>query len=297
MTIKRALVLLLLCCPMWVCENSRGSYEQPGCRARIVFHSKVGPFACDSFKDCPKGLECRDLPGDGQHKRFCLDYGGEHEQCRDNADCPAGRICGVSVWSIEGYGGCVRPCETKSACKERGECNGNDGKCVAVSSTECRRSGGCKGHGRCTVKDGACVVTAEDCLKSEGCKWQGRCTVLNSACKAVTDADCQPSMGCKQGGVCVAKDGGCIIGAGPGCRASESCRTNGLCEAVDGQCAVVSNADCAASYLCKRDGTCSKGKYYCKAGSDLDCLASTICRENNKCLAVEGRCVERVPRR
>ena len=100
--------------------------------AASAFASACGPDypACDTDEDCHEA-------------EFCVD--GQCQQCRDNADCPAGQQCSSGRCDpIPGYCDAEHPCPSGQTCENN--------RCVAPQAqTECDGSNPCPAGQRCEL--------------------------------------------------------------------------------------------------------------------------------------------------
>ncbi len=149
-------------------------------------------------------------------------------------------------------------------CKAVGKCTRRDGKCVADSDDDCRRSVGCSTNGYCSRRGDKCVALSDaDCLQA--CKLYGTCMAKNDRCLVpATSSDiCREPLGdigrniCQQSGMCTARDGVCMAGSDSDCRQSRECKMAGLCSARDGECFASSEEDCQNSKNCQDEGMCT----------------------------------------
>lgn len=68
-------------------------------------------------------------------------------------------------------------------CPVNGRCALRDGKCYAVSQSDCAACAGCRMFGYCSLQDGACVAASDDdCKKAALCQSEGRCAFRDGKC-------------------------------------------------------------------------------------------------------------------
>jgi hypothetical protein len=318
----RLLLLLALSTHLWGCRDRRDRPRPSQWSAwglHEALNTTLGPFECKSRWECPPLHICKDIPGDGQFKRFCLEErrlivpGG----CRDNADCPpdlvcdrghrgqpgthcmdvcaAGRACSGDGQCQSHNGGCVatteRDCQKSFGCEQSGRCVLSEGACV-VSQESCQKSGGCRQRGLCIAKEGACVTNEEVCQASTKCTHHGLCSMRAGACEATSNEDCERSVECQNNGACVVSHGLCAVGADAGCRLSAQCRKYGKCRGSEGQCVAGTDEDCLASEQCQLTGACSRSGTSCSLRTAEGCAGSLRCRQSGACrLHPNGACV------
>jgi len=134
--------------------------------------------------------------------------------CVELGEC--GFVDGTCVLTDEGCS------QSKIPCGLAGQCHLVNGRCAAISDTDCRSQfagcsncsfkGPCTTNGSCYQKDGACVAQDDaDCKKSTQCAFAGHCSLGDEACIAASDADCTASEVCRTAGQCAAVAGVCGV--------------------------------------------------------------------------------------
>jgi hypothetical protein len=159
-------------------------------------------------------------------------------------DCRRASLCGEAGKCVALDGECVAASDTdclKSAgCATAARCsfNASTRTCVALPE-DCLKSDQCRDEGRCFERDGRCVAASSaDCKRSTNCKWAGHCTLnqLFSMCSAGSDADCRASERCKEFGSCWQGSGFCTARSSIDCERSTHCKQLGHCFFRSGYC-------------------------------------------------------------
>ena len=179
-------------------------------------------------------------------------------------------------------------CPGTKACSQLGRCSLFEGRCVALSDTDCSESVTCRKLGRCRAEGGSCVSGvasptptqsvahgSDSCMGEEACTKFGLCRRLQGKCVAADSESCRSAAVCRQSGKCVAVGGKCVAASGQSgpktsppahsCVGSKQCRDEGLCLSLQGECV---------------------------AGKESDCKAAAVCRILGKCRARRGKCIE-----
>lgn len=272
----------------WIQRNAiysaRGSGRPPEASSKDSTPMAAAPVAAPAppvFVDCgpsspEHGAECRDSGRCTSRDGRCVATEGD---CLRSTYCKTQGLC-----ELEGDS-CIRRFSSDddcaksrgkyriNPCKDDGLCTFVDGKCKAVSSSDCRKSTKCRELGECDAKDGACtriIFSDEDCHKSPArfvpspCRSFGACVAKNGECVATSDSNCARSISCIETGECALSGDRCafVPTSTADCRrkqgrfGSSSCRFSGDCTFLDGKCIATSETDCRRSIDCKESGYC-----------------------------------------
>ncbi len=238
----------LLVSSAWACSGSSGPAASPLCPS-----VGAGPNGV-TVADCPSGSETTtNIHYDslGQPDSYDFDVACQGRQAHGSWNRFGGVQCTEGAAGV-GTMDAGTPMDCTQLCQEWGDCEsqngrciateqgcagshtncgisglchlGTDGLCTALSDADCRTPsavappgttawGACAIYGNCYAAGGRCVAQQDqDCKMAEQCGYAGHCTLQNNRCVAATDMDCAASDLCRTQKKCVAVMGTCQVG-------------------------------------------------------------------------------------
>jgi outer membrane exchange protein TraA len=261
---------------------------------------------CDSSLFC--GLTCSPC---GRTQPYCVNINSNFQcaECRDDADCPDGRVCDPTtrvclVCSRDEHckhgtvcqnNQCI-PCAADNACAGSScNCCPSGTRCDALGPSamptcvECTQDGDCPSNRRCDTTVGRCVEQFAECNTSDRCGPQcRRCPddrpycLLGEVCVACrSDVDCDDGKFCHSG-QCDA----CVVDRRCGQRCLSCGGDTPFCQSSDG---TARNARCVG---CTNDEDCPGGRCdtstgTCSSACTVSCPAGELCY-GDRCVECYG---------
>jgi len=237
---------------------------------------------------CADGLSCHESvcrPKD-EVDRIRADQ-ERAKTCR--ATCTEDGLCGAK------NGRCVattdEDCRKSRVCRQKGACSMHDDVCAVVSDEDCKRSVLCTQGGKCSSSEGKCKFAAGACRERPECKERGQCVEDGEVCSVGSDQDCEASRRCRQEAECTLRDGDCVLADDDDCARSHWCWEYANCKRGPGPGGCFRDAPFARSEACRRYGCCGKGEgQRCRARSDDECKKSELCAGKTRCWNENGVC-------
>lgn len=167
---------------------------------------------------------CAPVPDDGS----CRGLGTEKiDPCDTNGRCtPIDGLCLATE---------TKHCANVMSCTDEGTCQVIDGVCAPGGDEgTCRESDACRTRGLCGSEGGRCVAASdEDCAASSGCADYGACRKVGRECRAGTEDHCRAAQACRDAYRCTYEHGYCWASAADCARAKEC---DGGCPHLRGEC-------------------------------------------------------------
>ncbi|HEX2573668.1 MAG TPA: outer membrane exchange protein TraA family protein [Polyangia bacterium] len=261
---------------------------------------------CDSSQFC--GRTCSPC---GQAQPYCVNINANYQcaECRDNADCPGGRICDPDTHTcLE----CSRdehclhgtvcqnnrctPCAADNACAGSScNCCPSGTRCAMLSPesmptcVECTQDVDCPTGRRCDTTIGRCVESFPDCNTRDRCGPQcRRCPddrpycLLGEVCVACTsDVDCGAGKFCHSG-QCDA----CVVDRRCGVRCLSCGGDTPFCQTSDGTAGKARCVGCTNDKDCP-GGRCDTATNTCTPTCTVTCPAGQLCH-GDRCVECYG---------
>ena len=253
---------------------------------RCTYDPDVDKEYCVALTD----LECQQSEGCRTEGVCAID---ERNQCRaEPTGCQQSEACTDEGRCWYDRGACIEgPVDCSEACHLEGACTEVDGVCRATQASDCEASHFCRYGGQCELDDGRCVATPDTCPTSWWCENNGTCTH--------TGGDgCYDGVGvcdttCWGGGRCDFIDGHCQTTDPQQCLDSVECTVIGRCDPAQIHCFNNTDASCAGSLECQAFGRCETHAGTCVDKSlpredwfsfRAGCLYTAGCYDEGRCL-------------
>jgi len=205
-------------CPRGSVTLTQITYDAAGSKDSYAFVATCGTRSARGTWSHAAGLSCIDggYPCDGGACTPTSDVDCEIlANCAKLGEC--GYVDGKCVLTDKGCSLSEIPCGLQGACHL-----GADGTCTVMSDADCQMpfgtcpdcafKGPCITSGNCNEENGVCVAREDgDCKNAQQCAFAGKCTLKDGACIALTNTDCAGSEICRTAGQCTAVDGSCAV--------------------------------------------------------------------------------------